>query len=103
MESLMSFLPLIIFGALAYFMLIRPQKKQADAKKQMIDRLKKGDKIVNIGGLHGIVDEVDHDSNTVVIDCEGVYLTFAIHAVAQVIPDKSTKVVETQETEDNKE
>jgi len=51
--DLMSFLPFIIIFVLFYFMLIRPQMKQAKAHKLMIDSLKKDDEIVTNGGLLG--------------------------------------------------
>ena len=44
---------------LFYFLLIRPQQKRQKAVKQMQSSLKKGDKVVTIGGLHGTVDSID--------------------------------------------
>lgn len=73
----------IIFGAM-YFLMIRPQKKQADKKKTMLDNMQPGNHAVTIGGLHGIVDEVNKAQKTVVLDCEGVYLTFEISAISTV-------------------
>lgn len=65
-------------------MLIRPQKKQAQKKQEMLNDMKPGDAVVTIGGLHGVVDEVSQSSQTVVLDCEGVYLTFTLGAIATV-------------------
>jgi preprotein translocase subunit YajC len=56
--DLMSFLPFIIIFVLFYFMLIRPQMKQAKAHKLMIDSLKKDDEIVTNGGLLGKVVKI---------------------------------------------
>ena len=56
------FLPLILIFIVFYFFIIRPQKKKEDQRKQMIEAVKKGDKIVTIGGVHGTVMQVD--SNT---------------------------------------
>jgi preprotein translocase subunit YajC len=59
--DLMSFLPYIIIFVLFYFMLIRPQLKQAKAHKLMIESLKKDDEIVTNGGVLGkIVTIKDH-------------------------------------------
>ncbi len=44
-----------------YFFLIRPQKKREKEKKAMIDSLKKGDKILTIGGIIGKVEQVKED------------------------------------------
>ncbi len=84
MEFILSFMPFIVLFAVMYFMLIRPQKKQAQKKQEMLNDMKPGDAVVTIGGLHGVVDEVSQSSQTVVLDCEGVYLTFTSGAIATV-------------------
>ncbi len=56
--SLFSFLPLIILFAVFYFMLIRPQLKQAKQHKALVAGLGKGDEIVTNGGLLGKIKEV---------------------------------------------
>lgn len=50
-DLLASLLPLVALFAIFYFLIIRPQQKQAKAHKEMIASLKKGDKIVTNGGL----------------------------------------------------
>jgi preprotein translocase subunit YajC len=50
-----AFLPLIIIFAIFYFLLIRPQQKKAKLHKQVLATLKKGDRVVSSGGLHGII------------------------------------------------
>ena len=53
-----SLLPLIVLFAIFYFLLIRPQHKQAKAHKAMIDALAKGDKLVTNGGFKATVVKV---------------------------------------------
>ncbi len=48
---LASLFPLILLFAIFYFLIIRPQQKQAKAHKEMLESLKKGDKIITNGGL----------------------------------------------------
>jgi len=50
-----SFIPLILIFAVFYFMLIRPQQKQAKQKQQFINELKNGNKVVTTGGIHGTI------------------------------------------------
>ncbi len=50
-NALLNFLPLIVLFAIFYFLIIRPQQKQAKAHKEMLNSLTKGDKIVTNGGL----------------------------------------------------
>lgn len=46
-----SLLPLIVLFAIFYFLVIRPQQKQAKNHKEMISNLKKGDKVITNGGI----------------------------------------------------
>ena len=84
MEGLLGTLgPIILMFVLFYFLLIRPQQKKQKAVQQMQNDLKKGDKVVTIGGLHGIVDAVDEGK--VVIKCgDGSRLTFDRNAIRDV-------------------
>ena len=60
-----SLLPLILIFVIFYFLLIRPQQKKAKEQKNMIDNLKKGDKIVTSGGIFGVIEAVG--TNTVTL------------------------------------
>ena len=73
----------VLFGVM-YFILIRPQKKQAQKTQDMLSQIKPGDKVVTIGGLHGIVEEINSADNTVVLDCEGIFLTFEKRAISRI-------------------
>lgn len=87
METLASLLPLILFFALFYFLLIRPQQKRQKAIQQMQANLQKGDKVITIGGLHGIIDSLDE--NTVVIRAgDGSRLTYDRSAIREVVNEK---------------
>lgn len=56
-----SLLPLIIIFAIFYFLVIRPQQQQAKKHKEMVNSLKKGDKIVTNGGLIAEVVKPEED------------------------------------------
>lgn len=51
-----------LFGALFYFMMYRPQKKKEKQKKNMLDGMKKGDKITTIGGIQGRISQIKDDA-----------------------------------------
>jgi preprotein translocase subunit YajC len=57
------FVFMALLFAVFYFILIRPQQKRQKEHRQLLEKLKKGDKVVTNGGLHGIVVNV---SDTVV-------------------------------------
>lgn len=50
-----QFLPLILIFVVFYFLLIRPQQKQAKQHQAFLNDLKKGQKVFTKGGLHGII------------------------------------------------
>jgi len=56
-----QFLPLIILFAIFYFLIIRPQQKQQKAHREMLESLKKGDKIVTSGGLMAEIVKTEED------------------------------------------
>ncbi|MEJ2586847.1 MAG: preprotein translocase subunit YajC [Deltaproteobacteria bacterium] len=62
-----AFLPLILMFAIFYFLLIRPQQKKAKQHKQLLSSLKKGDRVVSSGGLHGVITGITDDVVTVEI------------------------------------
>ncbi|MBW1828458.1 MAG: preprotein translocase subunit YajC [Deltaproteobacteria bacterium] len=62
-----AFVPLIIMFAIFYFLLIRPQQKKAKQHKELLGGLKKGDRVVSSGGLHGTVTGLTDDVVTMEI------------------------------------
>lgn len=57
-----AFLPLIIFIAIFYFSILRPQKKRQKAHDSLVNGLQRGDKVITAGGFFGIVRDVKDDS-----------------------------------------
>jgi preprotein translocase subunit YajC len=47
--------PIILMGVIFYFLLYRPQQKEQKKRSEMLNSLKKGDKVVTIGGIHGVI------------------------------------------------
>lgn len=57
-SNLFFFLMMLAVVAFMYFVLIRPQQKEEKRRKEMIAAIKRGDRVVTIGGAHGVVDSV---------------------------------------------
>lgn len=55
----MSFLPIILIFVIFYFLLVAPMRKRQKALERMIQALKKGDRVITSGGLHGEVSAID--------------------------------------------
>lgn len=64
----MSFLPLIAIIVVFYFFFIRPQMKKSKDQKKFREALKKGDKIITIGGIHGKIVEVQDTTFTIEVE-----------------------------------
>lgn len=84
MDSLAAFLPLILMLVVFYFLLIRPQQKRQKERMAMLDALKKGDKVITIGGLHGTIVDLTDDQVVLRVN-ENTKLTFERHAVNTVV------------------
>ena len=52
-------IPLVFMFAIFYFLLIRPQQKKAKEHRALLDGLKKGDRVVTAGGMHGMLSALD--------------------------------------------
>jgi preprotein translocase subunit YajC len=86
--AIANLLPIVLFFVIFYFLLLRPQQKRQRAVQQMQANLKKGDKIVTIGGLHGIIDSVDEDK-VVIRAGDGTRLTYDRSAVREVVAESN--------------
>jgi len=68
MESIFSTLfPMIVVFAIFYFIIIRPQNKKRDDFKNMLDNMKKGDKVITAGGLKGTVKGFQGEKENIVM------------------------------------
>ncbi|MFT6240440.1 MAG: preprotein translocase subunit YajC [Akkermansiaceae bacterium] len=86
-----------------YFLLIRPQKKQRKEQEARIAAMTKGDKVVTIGGMHGIVHHISKETVSIKIS-EGVFVPFNKVAIASVESSSKgdKKTVETLEVDEVK-
>jgi len=63
-NTLMNFLPLILIVLVFYLFFIRPQMKKSKDQRKFREALKKGDKVISIGGIHGKIIEVGEKTVT---------------------------------------
>jgi preprotein translocase subunit YajC len=80
--GIMSFLPLIAIVVVFYFFMIRPQMKKAKDQKKYIEALKKGDKILTIGGIYGKIVEVNEDATILMEVEDGTKMKISKNAVS---------------------
>jgi len=83
MGGLMTFLPFIAIIAIFYFLIIRPQSKKQKETQKMLSALKKGDKVVTIGGIHGTIQTVRETTVILKVD-DGTKIEFSRSAISNI-------------------
>lgn len=67
-NPLASFLPLILIILVFYFLLVIPQQRRQKKHQEMINSLKRGDKVVTTGGIHGVISDIKETTFILKID-----------------------------------
>lgn len=81
MSMINAFWPFVLMAGIFYFMLWRPQKKEQQKRQSMLESLKKGDKIVTIGGVCGTITNISERKVTVEV-AENVEMNFLRTAIS---------------------
>lgn len=89
MEQFASFLPLILIFAVFYFLLLRPQQKRQKERNAMLGALKKGDKVITIGGMHGTIVDLSEERISLKVN-ENTRLTFERSSVNSVVESEES-------------
>ena len=80
----------VLMIGIFYFFLIRPQNKKQKEMEKMLSALKKGDKVVTIGGIHGVVSSTKEKTVILKVD-DNTKLEFNRSAIASVVKPESEK------------
>ena len=91
-DLLTGILPMIVIFILFYFMLIRPQLKQAKQQKAMIEALKAGDEVATSGGIVGKVTKVNDNFVSIEIAANTV-VNVQKHTVQTLLPPGTIKAI----------
>ena len=96
-----SLLPFLLIIVIFYLFLIRPQNKKQKETQKMLDALKKGDKVITIGGIHGTVSSVKENTVIVKVD-DDVKLEFNRTAISSVELTEAEKAKLAEEAKSKK-
>ena len=103
MESIGAFLPLVLIFGVFYILLIRPQQKKVKQHREMLNNLKRGDKIITSGGIIGVVNKVAENKEMHVQVSENVEIKIASGMVADLyIFSEAKKKEPTKENQNEK-
>ena len=87
-NPIVAFLPLVLMGAVFYFLLIRPQSQRRKAQMQMQNELDVGDEVITTAGIYGTITEIDDDYGIITVEvAPDTELRFSRAAVAQRLLD----------------
>lgn len=98
---LTSLLPFVLIIAIFYFLIIRPQSKKRKETERMLSALKKGDKVVTIGGLHGTIQNVRESTVIIKVD-DNVKMEFSRSAVSSIVSLGKEEKEDKQDKEESK-
>lgn len=87
----------LIFGAM-YFLMIRPQQRRRREAESMQSSLGPGDEVVTIGGLYGVITEIDDDTVTLEV-APGIENRYARGAISRVVARAETEDEEEEDDE----
>ena len=100
MEQMGAFLPLILIFGVFYILLIRPQQKKVKLHREMINNLRRGDKIITSGGIIGSINKVNDNKELLVEISENVEIKIAPGMVSDLYVSSD---IEKQNTSTQKE
>ena len=82
--GLVALAPLLLMGALGYFLLIRPQQRRSRAQRALQSSVEEGDEILTTAGIYATVVEIDEDEGTVTLEiAPGTHIKVVRGAIAQ--------------------
>lgn len=91
--GLLQFLPAMAAIAFVfYFVLLRPQQREAKQRQSLLDNIKKNDRVVTVGGIYGVVTNVRRDADEVTIkvdEANNTKLRITLSSIARVTPAES--------------
>ena len=85
MESLLStVLPFLLIIVVFYFLILRPQQKRQKERQKLLEGVKKGDKVITAGGIHGVVEGLE-DKTVLVKIADGVKVKMEKSGITTIV------------------
>jgi preprotein translocase subunit YajC len=87
-------LPFLAIFALFYFLMIRPQRREQARQQEMLNAVKKNDRVITIGGIYGVVANVNQDTKEATIKVDettNTKLRITLSSIARVLGEESSE------------
>ncbi len=85
---LTALLPFILIFVVFYFLLIRPQQKRAKQHRNVVDNIKRGDKVTTSGGIRGKVQKATEGDDTIEVEIARGVVVEIVRAMISDVRDK---------------
>ncbi len=85
MEQMGAFLPLILIFGVFYLLLIRPQQKKVKQHREMINNLRRGDKIITSGGIIGTISKVNDNKELLLEISENLEIKIVLSIKSSIL------------------
>lgn len=92
LATLTFWMPFILIAVLFYFLLLRPQRQEQARRQAMLGAIKKNDRVLTIGGIYGVVTNVQRESDEVTIKVDestNTKLRMTLSSIARVVGEES--------------
>jgi len=97
-NPLVQIVPLVLIFIVFYFFMIRPQQKKQKDRENVLSSLRRGDKVITIGGVHGTVAGIDTEKKTVLVQVnDSIKITFDRTAIANIEKQETGDKLTTKE------
>ena len=99
----MSFVPLLLILGVFYVLLIRPQQKKLQEQEKMIKSLKRGDRVVTAGGIHGKISKLLDDGEHLMLEiADGLHVKVVRNTIVSLAAKTEPAKADTPVTEEDK-
>ncbi len=95
-----SLILLLAMFVLLWVLLIRPQRQRQQKQQQLLSSVEPGDEILTVGGLYGIVRDIDEEDDLIVEIAEGIQVRVARRAVGGVVKPDEEEDEDTDEADE---
>jgi preprotein translocase subunit YajC len=86
-----SLVPMVLIFVVFYFLLIRPQDKKRKAQEELVNSVKKGEKVLLTSGIYGVVESINDSDGTALVNvADGVTIKILKTAIADIINRTAT-------------
>jgi preprotein translocase subunit YajC len=89
----------VMFGLL-WLLLLRPQRQRQVKQQQLLADIEPGDEVLTVGGLYGIVQEIDEDDDLIVEIADGIHVRIARRAIGGVVKPDDDDLDESEDADE---